>query len=136
MFCYKTWQLDITFHSGLISLSFPCPLSSTCLPYCGAVLDHHVSSPRGQCLLEGISTRATGRVRPPPLERTFLVASFTSSPGWRRCWGSWRASSKSQDEHIGFLRNLMPDCEEGFFEYMRSIDCSQVELHAMKEGTM
>lgn len=45
-------------------------------------------------------------------------------------------SYKFQEEHIDFLRTLMPDCEEGFFEYLRSIDCSHVQLHAMKEGTV
>lgn len=39
-------------------------------------------------------------------------------------------------EHVDYLRTLLPDCEEGFFEYLLSIDCSQVQLHAMKEGTV
>jgi nicotinate phosphoribosyltransferase len=38
--------------------------------------------------------------------------------------------------HVEYLRTLLPDCEEGFFEYLLGLDCSQVQLFAMKEGTV
>ena len=39
-------------------------------------------------------------------------------------------------EHVDYLRTLLPDCEDGFFSYLLSIDCSQVQLYAMEEGTV
>ena len=39
-------------------------------------------------------------------------------------------------EHIEYLRSIMPDCEDEFFAYLASIDCSQIRVFAMREGTV
>lgn len=39
-------------------------------------------------------------------------------------------------EHIKYLKTLMPSCEEEFFEYLSTVDCSDIKIYAMKEGTV
>lgn len=47
------------------------------------------------------------------------------------------ANFKFTEEEITFLRStLPPTCEDGFFDYLRKIDCSDVEVHAVSEGTV
>ncbi|WJX60729.1 Nicotinate phosphoribosyltransferase 2 [Trifolium repens] len=42
----------------------------------------------------------------------------------------------SQDE-IHFIQNNLPaSCEDGFFDYLKGIDCSDVEVYAIPEGTV
>ena len=40
------------------------------------------------------------------------------------------------DEHIAYLKEQMPECENGFFEWLRGVDCSRMKIYAMKEGTV
>mmetsp|Transcript_1363 Transcript_1363/g.4082 ORF Transcript_1363/g.4082 Transcript_1363/m.4082 type:complete len:545 (+) Transcript_1363:239-1873(+) len=40
------------------------------------------------------------------------------------------------DDDIEFLRTLLPRAEEGFFTWMRKVDCSQITVYAVREGTV
>jgi len=40
------------------------------------------------------------------------------------------------EDHIAYLKNQMPKCEEGFFEWLKSADCSKIKIYAFKEGTI
>ncbi|KAF9623052.1 hypothetical protein IFM89_036188 [Coptis chinensis] len=46
------------------------------------------------------------------------------------------ANFKFTDEEITYLRSTLPACEDGFFDYLRSIDCSDVEVYAVTEGSV
>lgn len=46
------------------------------------------------------------------------------------------ANFKFKEDDISFLRSVMPTCEEGFFEYLKAIDCSDVEVYAISEGSV
>lgn len=46
------------------------------------------------------------------------------------------ANFKFTEEEIDFLRVVMPACEDGFFDYIRTIDCSDVEVYAISEGSV
>ncbi|CAL9137374.1 unnamed protein product, partial [Musa acuminata var. zebrina] len=41
-----------------------------------------------------------------------------------------------KEEDISFMRSVMPTCEDGFFEYLRELDCSDVEVYAVPEGSV
>jgi nicotinic acid phosphoribosyltransferase len=41
---------------------------------------------------------------------------------------------KFTEEHISFLRLQLRHAEDAFFDYLRSLDCSQVTVLAFKEG--
>ncbi|GAU26039.1 hypothetical protein TSUD_225000 [Trifolium subterraneum] len=44
---------------------------------------------------------------------------------------------KISEDEIHFIKNnLPPSCEDGFFDYLRGIDCSDVEVYAIPEGTV
>jgi nicotinate phosphoribosyltransferase len=40
------------------------------------------------------------------------------------------------DDHIAYLKEQMPQCEKGFFEWLKSVDCSRMKIYALKEGTI
>jgi nicotinate phosphoribosyltransferase len=40
------------------------------------------------------------------------------------------------DGHIAYLKEQMPQCEKGFFEWLKSVDCSRMKIYAFKEGTI
>ncbi|XP_076946534.1 nicotinate phosphoribosyltransferase 2-like [Bidens hawaiensis] len=47
------------------------------------------------------------------------------------------ANFKCSEEEITFLREtLPPTCEDGFFDYIQGIDCSDVEVYAIPEGSV
>ncbi|KAJ4964277.1 hypothetical protein NE237_024216 [Protea cynaroides] len=47
------------------------------------------------------------------------------------------ANFKLTEDEISFLRSsLPPNCEDGFFNYLRGIDCSDVEVCAISEGSV
>lgn len=46
------------------------------------------------------------------------------------------ANYKFKEEDISFLRSALPTCEEAFFDYLRGIDCSDVEVYAISEGSV
>ncbi|XP_066355168.1 nicotinate phosphoribosyltransferase 1-like [Miscanthus floridulus] len=58
---------------------------------------------------------------------------FTIFGGLEECI-RFIANFKFTEEEIKFLRSVMPTCEDGFFDYLRSIDCSDVEVYAIPEG--
>ena len=37
---------------------------------------------------------------------------------------------------IKYLRSLMPTCDEGFFDYLSSMNCKDIKLYALQEGTL
>ena len=40
------------------------------------------------------------------------------------------------DDHIAYLKEQMPKCEKGFFDWLKSVDCSKMKIYAFKEGTI
>ncbi|KAK9163382.1 hypothetical protein Syun_004284 [Stephania yunnanensis] len=47
------------------------------------------------------------------------------------------ANFKLTEEDIFFLRSSLPGkCEDGFFDYLRGIDCSDVEVYSITEGSV
>ncbi len=40
------------------------------------------------------------------------------------------------DDHIAYLKEQMPQCEKGFFDWLRSADCSRMKISAFREGTI
>ncbi|GFP88222.1 nicotinate phosphoribosyltransferase [Phtheirospermum japonicum] len=45
------------------------------------------------------------------------------------------ANFKFTEDEIAFIQaSLPPSCEIGFYDYLRGIDCSDVEIHAISEG--
>ncbi|KAK7307637.1 hypothetical protein VNO77_40879 [Canavalia gladiata] len=47
------------------------------------------------------------------------------------------ANYKLSEEDINFIKkNLSVSCEDGFLDYLRGIDCSDVELYAVPEGSV
>ena len=41
---------------------------------------------------------------------------------------------KFTEEHIAFLRLQLIHAEDAFFDYLRSLDCSNVKVLAFREG--
>lgn len=37
---------------------------------------------------------------------------------------------------LSYLKERMPQCEDAFFQYLRALDCSQVKVYAIKEGSV
>ncbi|XP_020590360.1 nicotinate phosphoribosyltransferase 2-like isoform X2 [Phalaenopsis equestris] len=46
------------------------------------------------------------------------------------------ANFRLDEEEISYLQSVMPRCEDGFFEFLRDIDCSDVEVYAIPEGSV
>ncbi|CAL5369483.1 unnamed protein product [Camellia sinensis] len=47
------------------------------------------------------------------------------------------ANFKFKEEEIAFIRASLPKtCEDGFYDYLRGIDCSDVEVYAVSEGSV
>ena len=40
------------------------------------------------------------------------------------------------EEKIEFVRSQMPGRDQGFFEWLRQVDCSRIRVHAFREGTL
>jgi nicotinate phosphoribosyltransferase len=62
-----------------------------------------------------------------------FAGEFTIFGGLEECI-RFIANFKITEEEIKFLQTVMPTCEDGFFEYLSSIDCSDVEVYAIPEG--
>jgi len=62
-----------------------------------------------------------------------FAGEFTIFGGLEECI-RFIANFKITEDEIKFLRTVMPTCEDGFFEYLSSIDCSDVEVYAISEG--
>ncbi|KAE8809172.1 nicotinate phosphoribosyltransferase 2-like [Hordeum vulgare] len=63
-----------------------------------------------------------------------FAGEFTVFGGLEECI-RFIANFKLKEEEINFLRTALPTCEDGFFEYLSSIDCSDVEVYAIPEGS-
>ncbi|GMY11781.1 nicotinate phosphoribosyltransferase 1 [Fagus crenata] len=47
------------------------------------------------------------------------------------------ANFKFAEEEIAFVRESLPSsCEDGFYDYLRGIDCSDVEVYSVTEGSV
>ncbi|GAB2282626.1 Nicotinate phosphoribosyltransferase 2 [Dionaea muscipula] len=47
------------------------------------------------------------------------------------------ANYKLTEEEISFIRDTLPNkCEEGFVDYLRKVDCSDVEVYSVPEGSI
>ncbi|KAI4325529.1 hypothetical protein MLD38_030917 [Melastoma candidum] len=47
------------------------------------------------------------------------------------------ANFKFGEDEISFVRQILPpSCEDGFYDYLRGVDCSDVEIYAIPEGTV
>ncbi|KQK12258.1 nicotinate phosphoribosyltransferase 2 [Brachypodium distachyon] len=64
-----------------------------------------------------------------------FAGEFTIFGGLEECI-RFIANFKLKEEEINFLRATLPACEDGFFEYLSSIDCSDVEVYAIPEGSV
>jgi nicotinic acid phosphoribosyltransferase len=41
-----------------------------------------------------------------------------------------------KEEHVEYLKTILPDADEGFLEWLRGVDCSKVTVKAIKEGSV
>ncbi|KAI5588757.1 hypothetical protein POPTR_005G139800v4 [Populus trichocarpa] len=47
------------------------------------------------------------------------------------------ANFKFTEDEISFIRESLPgSCEDGFFDYLRGLDCSEVEVYSIAEGSV
>jgi nicotinate phosphoribosyltransferase len=46
------------------------------------------------------------------------------------------ASYKVSDSDVEYLKEMMPQCDPAFFEWLRALDCSRVKVYAMPEGSV
>jgi nicotinate phosphoribosyltransferase len=46
------------------------------------------------------------------------------------------SSYRFTDSDIEYLRSLLPNAEPAFFAYLKCLDCSQIKIYAMKEGSV
>jgi nicotinate phosphoribosyltransferase len=61
---------------------------------------------------------------------------YTVFAGLEECI-RFAANYHFKEDEISFLRSVLPStCEEGFFSYLATIDCSDVEICAMPEGSV
>jgi len=40
------------------------------------------------------------------------------------------------DDHVAYLKRQMPQVEDSFFAWLKSVDCSSMKIYALKEGTI
>uniref|UniRef100_A0ACD5UXY6 Uncharacterized protein n=1 Tax=Avena sativa TaxID=4498 RepID=A0ACD5UXY6_AVESA len=60
---------------------------------------------------------------------------FTVFAGLEECV-RFIANFKFTEDEISFLKSVMPMCEDSFFDYLRGIDCSDVEVYSIPEGSV
>ncbi|XP_047066174.1 nicotinate phosphoribosyltransferase 2-like [Lolium rigidum] len=60
---------------------------------------------------------------------------FTVFAGLEECI-RFIANFKFMEDEISFLKSVMPMCEDAFFDYLREIDCSDVEVYSIAEGSV
>ncbi|WCJ31179.1 nicotinate phosphoribosyltransferase 2 [Euphorbia peplus] len=46
------------------------------------------------------------------------------------------ANFKFTQEELAFIQQTLPACEDGFCEFLRTLDCSEVEVYAVPEGSV
>eukprot|EP01018_Ginkgo_biloba_P034810 Gb_27722 [translate_table: standard] len=61
---------------------------------------------------------------------------YTVFAGLEECI-RFTANFKFKEDHISFLRTILPPiCEPDFFDYLRGLDCLNVEIYAIPEGSV
>ncbi|KAJ7533616.1 hypothetical protein O6H91_13G057100 [Diphasiastrum complanatum] len=60
---------------------------------------------------------------------------YTIFAGLEECI-KFAANFRFKDYEIDYLRSIMPPSCEGFFNYLKGIDCSNVKIHAIAEGSI
>lgn len=61
---------------------------------------------------------------------------YTVFAGLEECI-RFAANFHFEESEIEYLRSIMPPtCEDAFFEYLQSVDCSNVEIYAIPEGSI
>ncbi|XP_057870000.1 nicotinate phosphoribosyltransferase 1 isoform X1 [Cryptomeria japonica] len=61
---------------------------------------------------------------------------YTVFAGLEECI-RFAANFKFREEEVDFLRTVLPTtCEEGFFDYLRGVDCLDIEIYAIPEGSV
>jgi len=40
------------------------------------------------------------------------------------------------EKQIRYLESILPDCDSGYFDWLRSLDCGEVKIYAIAEGTI
>ena len=40
------------------------------------------------------------------------------------------------DDQIEYIKSIMPTCDPSFFEWLKTLDCSQVKIYSVKEGSV
>lgn len=43
---------------------------------------------------------------------------------------------KFQDHQIDHLKTILPHAEQGFFDWLKSVDCSKIEIHGATDGSI
>lgn len=68
--------------------------------------------------------------------RSPFSGEYTVFAGLEECI-RFVANFKFTEEEINFIRDALPGtCEEGFLDYLRQVDCSEVEVYAISEGSV
>ncbi|KAK7238683.1 nicotinate phosphoribosyltransferase [Aureococcus anophagefferens] len=86
-------------------------------------------------------TRRARRARAPPGRRGLYFrknpfgGEFTIFGGLEECL-CYVENFKVTDDDVEYLRTLLPRAEDEFFEWIRSVDCSKVQIYAVREGTV
>ncbi|KAH9299712.1 hypothetical protein KI387_031394, partial [Taxus chinensis] len=61
---------------------------------------------------------------------------YTVFAGLEECI-RFAANFKFKEEDVEFLRTILPNtCEEGFFDYLRGLNCLDIEIYAIPEGSV
>ncbi|PWZ36791.1 Nicotinate phosphoribosyltransferase 2 [Zea mays] len=60
---------------------------------------------------------------------------FTVFAGLEECI-KFMANFKFTEHDISFLQSVMPTCEGAFFDYLGEVDCSDVEVYSIPEGSV
>ncbi|MCO5558609.1 hypothetical protein L7F22_012195 [Adiantum nelumboides] len=61
---------------------------------------------------------------------------YTIFAGLEECI-RFTANFRFEDSHISYLQTVLPStCEDDFFEYLKSVNCSDVEIYAIPEGSV
>ncbi|BFI36837.1 hypothetical protein MARPO_0010s0215 [Marchantia polymorpha] len=61
---------------------------------------------------------------------------YTVFAGLEECV-RFAANFRFTDADIEYLRTVMPPvCEDGFFSFLKAVDCSEVDIHAIAEGSV
>ncbi|KAL9229771.1 hypothetical protein vseg_005204 [Gypsophila vaccaria] len=68
--------------------------------------------------------------------RSPFAGEYTVFAGLEECI-RFIANFKFTNEDLAFIRDAMPGkCEDGFLDYLRELDCSEVEVYAIPEGSV